>query len=481
MEENSTLHAARSAPTEHRYVILLGKSHGRMRFAYAMIDEDTKSIVPKLNTIIWARLVDKVDFATCVFKNCLYVLGGIEKSTGKPCREVHKYDPYLGRWKQCADMCRPRARLAATAAYGKIFVFGGLVSPTAISDTCESYEPLVDEWHEEDLRLPEARKDHTCLMRENNIYVVGGASPTEVANNNVWVLSRLLPDPRDPEHCIYEWSSLPDPVQQDMGYRLCRHATVLCNDHMYILGGIVHGRSSDGRTVIRLQPRTNCAQPAQPNDNNVIQTSYQPAPNRTETDYPEKGTKMLIATSPAIDAYKFRSVRPDFSIDPDLEEAKQREKDAEDKKRQKDSRRKQRKKKRPRDRKDSSDDNVESQKKEDEEAKKAERSKYEKLEKKLRTTAWKTKLPNMPHPRCSSGTVVIGNKIYVIGGHAVEDQPGRHVSLVEYFHTRKKQWFDAFDLGDDEYTHVDCCVLTVPNHNRDFKPVKYSGCKWVLW
>ena len=78
-------------------------------------------------------------------------------------------------------------------------------------------------------------------------------------------------------------------------------------------------------------------------------------------------------------------------------------------------------------------------------------------------------------------TLPTGNKIYVIGGHDAQS-PITTVSSVQYFHARRLEWRDAFALpAAGDYRDVDCCLLSVPLSNRDFTPVKYGDCKWVMW
>ena len=112
------------APERCDYVIILGKSSGSMRHHYVTLDSHSRRLAPKVNVVCWSRLLDLVDFATCVYRKCLYVIGGREKSSGRCTRAVRQYDPDCGRWRRVGELTKARARHCAVEAYGKIYVFG---------------------------------------------------------------------------------------------------------------------------------------------------------------------------------------------------------------------------------------------------------------------------------------------------------------------------------------------------------------------
>ena len=67
----------------HDYVLVLSKTAGVMRVTYFMVDTRQHRLLPKPCVVKWPRLNDLVDFRACVMKNCLYIVGGREKSTGR--------------------------------------------------------------------------------------------------------------------------------------------------------------------------------------------------------------------------------------------------------------------------------------------------------------------------------------------------------------------------------------------------------------
>ena len=73
-----------------------------------------------------------------------------------------------------------------------------------------------------------------------------------------------------------------------------------------------------------------------------------------------------------------------------------------------------------------------------------------------------------------------GNKIYLIGGHKIEENEESYVETVEYFNPRKNKWYEAFSLGAGSYRDVDCCILSVAVTNKDFRhdAISYD---WVMW
>jgi hypothetical protein len=70
----------------------------------------------------------------------------------------------------------------------------------------------------------------------------------------------------------------------------------------------------------------------------------------------------------------------------------------------------------------------------------------------------------------------------VVGGHRVEDEKlNNSNNTAIYYHIRRKKWMRGFSLGEGNYREVECIQLTIPVTNRDFRPMKYANCKWVLW
>ena len=68
----------------------------------------------------------------------------------------------------------------------------------------------------------------------------------------------------------------------------------------------------------------------------------------------------------------------------------------------------------------------------------------------------------------------------MFGGHKAED-PDTSLNIVQFYHTKRETWYTAFDLGDGDYREIEVVVLNVPRTNKDFRPMRYSNCKWVMW
>ena len=66
-----------------------------------------------------------------------------------------------------------------------LFHLGGETPNGELLSTCESYEPLTDDWHKEE-RLLGSRKDHACVATDDAIYLSGGASKAEPYSDHIW-------------------------------------------------------------------------------------------------------------------------------------------------------------------------------------------------------------------------------------------------------------------------------------------------------
>lgn len=64
-------------------------------------------------------------------------------------------------------------------------IAGGQTRKNELTAKCESYEPYMDEWHNEE-ELPRPRKDHQAVVSQGAVFVSGGVSPASNANDNVW-------------------------------------------------------------------------------------------------------------------------------------------------------------------------------------------------------------------------------------------------------------------------------------------------------
>ncbi|CAH1777291.1 unnamed protein product [Owenia fusiformis] len=94
---------------------------------------------------------------------------------------------------------------------------------------------------------------------------------------------------------------------------------------------------------------------------------------------------------------------------------------------------------------------------------------------------WNTMHPHIMHNRSNAGGVFLGKNIFLFGGRNRKGIP-ENAGQVEFFNTKKKKYYEAFQLDDPSLIDADCCVLKVPNTNTDFSRlgiVMYD--KWILW
>ncbi|CAH1782493.1 unnamed protein product [Owenia fusiformis] len=96
-----------------------------------------------------------------------------------------------------------------------------------------------------------------------------------------------------------------------------------------------------------------------------------------------------------------------------------------------------------------------------------------------RETPWRVHWPRMSSQRVGAGHVMIGNKVYMIGG-TNEDQESVH--HVEYWHVKKREWTTTFSLPPGDYSDIDCCLVDMPKSNHNFKlDCSLATGRWVMW
>jgi len=141
----------------------------------------------------------------------LYAVGG-SSETGELEDEVsvEVFSPDSDSWTVCRRMPGGnRTCHAAVKLREKILVAGGLDQDTVL-DTLLEYDTVQDTWRLV-TRLPRARADHSLLVQDDVIYVVGGWRDTgegrllvrEVdrydVSADIWTVETILPKPR--YHC----------------------------------------------------------------------------------------------------------------------------------------------------------------------------------------------------------------------------------------------------------------------------------------
>ena len=124
---------------------------------------------------------------SCVLNDKIYILGGLHDFADKDTsgqKSVFVYDPSADTWDSIPDMLYERGEGAAASVFdNKIYVFGGLHAISEkperlyIIGKSEMYDPVSNKWTElADMPVPVV--NHTSLVHNEKIYVVGGDSGT---------------------------------------------------------------------------------------------------------------------------------------------------------------------------------------------------------------------------------------------------------------------------------------------------------------
>lgn len=136
-------------------------------------DPESDTWVEKAN-----MLTKRIGLSTCVLDGKIYVIGGKDvEPDGTIHSTVEVYDPATNEWKKCQGKL-PTARVHSSASQidGKIYVFGGSLSP--LSDPfpyVEVYDPLSDKWYSKS-DMPEGRMFLSTCSVNGKIYLIGGTS-----------------------------------------------------------------------------------------------------------------------------------------------------------------------------------------------------------------------------------------------------------------------------------------------------------------
>ncbi|XP_055959399.1 kelch-like protein 31 [Patella vulgata] len=91
---------------------------------------------------------------------------------------------------------------------------------------------------------------------------------------------------------------------------------------------------------------------------------------------------------------------------------------------------------------------------------------------------WNYRLPSLHHARHSAGAVLIGKKIYVIGGSNLDTE--QSVRMVECFDLKRRRWKEDFRFRKGDVSNVVCAILKVPNIPESERQLTYK-LKWVMW
>jgi hypothetical protein len=146
---------------------------------------------------IWTRKRDLPSplawCSACTVDDKIYVFGGW--NGGGAIQTVMEYDPNADKWTKKTDM--PDAMLflpkSAPVINGKVYIMGGLNN--LVSSKMQIYDLKTDTWTK-GLDMPTARYSSAAVAHKNKIFVFGGATGADFANNQ-------MPTPKVEEYDIY--------------------------------------------------------------------------------------------------------------------------------------------------------------------------------------------------------------------------------------------------------------------------------------
>jgi N-acetylneuraminic acid mutarotase len=144
------------------------------------------------------------------------------------------YDPTVDAWSPIAPMLTARSNAPAVAYNGKIYVFAGNGAGGVHYDIVEAYDPGSDTWQTV-THIPQVVASPAVALVGDNVYVIGGGSPSEGKMVNTvymynfttdtWTTSGLVP--------------LPNPRAFE-----CNGAAPVVDGKIYLIGGIAGTKSS---------------------------------------------------------------------------------------------------------------------------------------------------------------------------------------------------------------------------------------------
>lgn len=115
----------------------------------------------------------RLDVAAAAANGKLYVFGGRGGvGADPPTTSVYEYNPASNSWAAKASMPTARMGAVAVSLNGLIYVIGGMTS-TSILNTVEVYDPASDKWAARE-SMPSRRAAASAFVINNKIYVAGG-------------------------------------------------------------------------------------------------------------------------------------------------------------------------------------------------------------------------------------------------------------------------------------------------------------------
>ncbi|MCK4457420.1 MAG: PKD domain-containing protein [Thermoplasmata archaeon] len=155
----------------------------------------------------------------------IYVIGGSELPGFNDTGAVEKYDPATDTWSSVAPVYKPHVNMAAGAAGGKLYAFGGYARNESQITNLE-YDPATNMWVNR-TPMPFARDNHAVAIVNDKIYLIGGS------NSMIDCPTLNLVDEYDP--ATDTWTPKADMPTHREGLTATVH-----DGKIYVLGGHAH-------------------------------------------------------------------------------------------------------------------------------------------------------------------------------------------------------------------------------------------------
>ena len=111
---------------------------------------------------------------SAVIRGRLYVCGGLNLGTRRPCSSVESFDPLQNRWRSLRPMSVPRMRAASAVVGDHMYVCGGAaVLSDPPHNSVERFDTLSEIW-EAQPAMAHTRDSAGAAVIRGRIYVVGG-------------------------------------------------------------------------------------------------------------------------------------------------------------------------------------------------------------------------------------------------------------------------------------------------------------------
>ena len=122
----------------------------------------------------------RINFATAVYENKIYIIGGQLYPYWPAIDTVEVYDPATDTWAFGMPLSEPRAMMQANVVNDKIYVIGGSTVPTpnteldeGMTDTTQVFDPHSNSWSMTTASL-NATFSYGSAVFDGKIYVFGG-------------------------------------------------------------------------------------------------------------------------------------------------------------------------------------------------------------------------------------------------------------------------------------------------------------------